>query len=179
MKKNIFVCLLAVLLPCCASAYDFIVDGIYYKVVSEEDRLCKIVSYHEEDDPCSPREVIFIPAKVMNEGKEYTVAIIGEYAFHRSVQNGKHITLLDLLSAARREVHEPSGNLERKIHTVVGADCSRIAQARNLYPGPYNFATERTHRLRFIGTVFPGDGEQPDCGYRPCQNQASGGLYEQ
>ena len=96
-----------------------------------------------------------------------------------SVQNGKHITLLDLLSAARREVHEPSGNLERKIHTVVGADCSRIAQARNLYPGPYNFATERTHRLRFIGTVFPGDGEQPDCGYRPCQNQASGGLYEQ
>ena len=83
MKKNIFVCLLAVLLPCCASAYDFIVDGIYYKVVSEEDRLCKIVSYHEEDDPCSPREVIFIPAKVMNEGKEYTVAIIGEYAFHR------------------------------------------------------------------------------------------------
>ena len=83
MKRIFVVCLLAVLLPCCVSAYDFIVDGIYYKVVSEEDRLCKIVSYHEEDDPCSPREVIFIPAKVMNEGKEYTVAIIGEYAFHR------------------------------------------------------------------------------------------------
>ena len=65
MKKNIFVCLLAVLLPCCVSAYDFIVDGIYYKVVSEEDRLCKIVSYHEEDDPCSPREVIFIPWRII------------------------------------------------------------------------------------------------------------------
>ena len=33
MKKNIFVCLLAVLLPCCVSAYDFIVDG-KYKVAS-------------------------------------------------------------------------------------------------------------------------------------------------
>lgn len=82
MKRIILFYLLFLLVPCCALAYDFIIDGIYYKIISEEDRLCKIVSYHEEMDPAAPREVIFVPAKVMDEGKEYTVAIIGEYAFH-------------------------------------------------------------------------------------------------
>lgn len=85
MKKDIFVCLLALLLPCLAVAHDFEVDGIYYNITSEERKTVEVT------DPSDKKvvdggykfykDVVFIPEKVSYDGKEYTVTAIGESAF--------------------------------------------------------------------------------------------------
>lgn len=85
MKKNILVCLLALLLPCLAVAHDFEVDGIYYNITSEEKKTVEVT------DPSDKKvvdggykfykDVVFIPEKVSYGGKEYTVTAIGERAF--------------------------------------------------------------------------------------------------
>lgn len=85
MKKNILVCLLALLLPCLAVAHDFEVDGIYYNITSEEKKTVEVT------DPSDKKvvdggykfykDVVFIPEKVSYGGKEYTVTAIGESAF--------------------------------------------------------------------------------------------------
>ena len=85
MKKNILVCLLALLLPCLAVAHDFEVDGIYYNITSEEKKTVEVT------DPSDKKvvdggykfykDVVFIPEKVSYDGKEYTVTAIGESAF--------------------------------------------------------------------------------------------------
>lgn len=85
MKKDILVCLLALLLPCLAVAHDFEVDGIYYNITSEEKKTVEVT------DPSDKKvvdggykfykDVVFIPEKVSYGGKEYTVTAIGERAF--------------------------------------------------------------------------------------------------
>lgn len=85
MKRNILVCLLALLLPCLAVAHDFEVDGIYYNITSEERKTVEVT------DPSDKKvvdggykfykDVVFIPEKVSYGGKEYTVTAIGERAF--------------------------------------------------------------------------------------------------
>lgn len=79
MKKNIFVCLLAVLLPCLAVAHDFEVDGIYYNITSEENNMVEVT--YPADKKGFYKDVVFIPEKVNYDGKEYTVTAIGERAF--------------------------------------------------------------------------------------------------
>lgn len=90
MKKDIFVCLLALLLPCLAVAHDFEVDGIYYNITSEERKTVEVT------DPSDKKvvdggykfykDVVFIPEKVNYDGKEYTVTAIGERAFENNYE---------------------------------------------------------------------------------------------
>ena len=58
------------------SAYDFIVDGIYYDVVSLNDLTCAVTSGDEKYTGD-----ITIPEKVTYKNKELTVTSIGSYAF--------------------------------------------------------------------------------------------------
>lgn len=85
MKRNILVCLLALLLPCLAVAYDFEVDGIYYNITSEEKKTVEVTSPSDkrivDGGYKSYKDVVFIPEKVSCGGKEYTVTAIGERAF--------------------------------------------------------------------------------------------------
>ena len=85
MKKNILVCLLALLLPCLALAHDFIVDGICYNITSEADKTCEVTFNSDEKAKNGYRhyykDVVFVPEKVNYNGKEYTVIGIGERAF--------------------------------------------------------------------------------------------------
>ena len=90
MKKDILVCLLALLLPCLAVAHDFEVDGIYYNITSEERKTVEVT------DPSDKKvvdggykfykDVVFIPEKVSYDGKEYTVTAIGERAFENNYE---------------------------------------------------------------------------------------------
>ena len=90
MKRNILVCLLALLLPCLAVAHDFEVDGIYYNITSEEKKTVEVT------DPSDKKvvdggykfykDVVFIPEKVSYDGKEYTVTAIGERAFENNYE---------------------------------------------------------------------------------------------
>ena len=79
MKKNILVCLLALLLPCLAVAHDFEVDGIYYNITSVEDNTVEVTFPADKKD--FYKDVVFIPEEVNYDGKEYTVTAIGESAF--------------------------------------------------------------------------------------------------
>lgn len=85
MDKNIFVCLLAVLLPCLAVAHDFEVDGIYYNITSEEKKTVEVTNPSDKKIVDGGykfyKDVVFIPEKVNYDGKEYTVTAIGESAF--------------------------------------------------------------------------------------------------
>lgn len=79
MKKDILVCLLALLLPCLAVAHDFEVDDIYYNITSEEDNTVEVTFPADKKD--FYKDVVFIPEEVNYDGKEYTVTAIGESAF--------------------------------------------------------------------------------------------------
>ena len=85
MKRNILVCVLALLLPCLAVAHDFEVDGIYYNITSEEKKTVEVTSPSDKRIVDGGykfyRDVVFIPEKVNYDGKEYTVTAIGEKAF--------------------------------------------------------------------------------------------------
>ena len=85
MDKNIFVCLLAVLLPCMATAHDFEVDGIYYNITSEEKKTVEVTNPSDKNIVDGGykfyKDVVFIPEKVNYDGKEYTVTAIGKSAF--------------------------------------------------------------------------------------------------
>ena len=85
MKRNILVCLLALLLPCLAVAHDFEVDGIYYNITSEEKKTVEVTSPSDKRIVDGGykfyKDVVFIPEKVSYDGKEYTVTAIGERAF--------------------------------------------------------------------------------------------------
>lgn len=58
------------------SAVDFIVDGIYYEVVSSSDMTCRVTSGNEKYTGD-----IVIPDQVTYNKKTYTVTIIGSEAF--------------------------------------------------------------------------------------------------
>ena len=88
MKRSVFS-LLALLLPCLTLAHDFIVDGICYNVVSEEDKCCEVTFKADEPRPDGVyykfyKDVVFVPEKVNHNGKEYTVTAIGAQAFRNN-----------------------------------------------------------------------------------------------
>ena len=66
-----------------AAKYDFKSDGLYYKILSEEDRTVEVT--YEYDGSDNRRYVsgdIEIPRKVLYNGKTYNVTSIGSYAFY-------------------------------------------------------------------------------------------------
>ena len=82
--KNFRTILAAVLMLCCAtlSAHDFEVEGIYYNILSEEDRTVEVTykgdSYYEYSEYSGN---VAIPANVTYEGTTYSVTTIRESAF--------------------------------------------------------------------------------------------------
>lgn len=63
-----------------ALAYDFVVDGIYYNILSPTDLTCE-VTYKDINDYNTYRGKITIPSEVTYKGKTLTVASIGDAAF--------------------------------------------------------------------------------------------------
>ena len=76
-----------------AHAYDFSFDGIYYDVLSEEDRTVEVTS---RDSYSHYSGSIIIPERVLAGGKTYTVTSIGDYAF----QGCSALTSVDLSSTS-------------------------------------------------------------------------------
>ena len=75
--KHLFTMLLA-LVAATASAQDFMVDGICYNILSEDDMTVEVT---ESPYGCYTGEVV-IPAEVTYDGSTYSVTAIGDYAFN-------------------------------------------------------------------------------------------------
>lgn len=62
-----------------AAAYDFVSDGIYYKITSSTNMTVAVTYYNQTNNTYSG--IITIPEKVTNNGKTYYVTAIGNSAF--------------------------------------------------------------------------------------------------
>ena len=82
-KQRILAALIAVLCCSIASAEDFEVDGIYYNILSTEDKTVEVTyrgSYSSSYDEYSGNVVI--PSSVIYNGNTYSVTSIGGWAFY-------------------------------------------------------------------------------------------------
>ena len=61
-------------------AYDFEKDGIFYNILSEEDRTVEVTYIYDSGDSYSGD--IVIPQRVINDGKTFAVTTIGDWAFY-------------------------------------------------------------------------------------------------
>ena len=75
--KHLFTMLLA-LVAATASAQDFEKGGIYYRVLSEDDRTVMVIT-----EPDEYKGDIVIPEEVIYDSKVYLVTTIGDEAFYR------------------------------------------------------------------------------------------------
>ena len=75
--KHLFTMLLA-LVAATASAQDFEKGGIYYRILSEDDRTVEVISGADEY-----KGDIVIPEEVIYDSKVYLVTTIGDEAFYR------------------------------------------------------------------------------------------------
>ena len=73
--KHLFTMLLA-LIAATASAQDFMVDGICYNILSENDRTVEVT-----ESPYGYSGEVVIPAEVTYDGSTYSVTAIGDWAF--------------------------------------------------------------------------------------------------
>lgn len=76
-----------------ASAYDFESDGLYYNILSEEDRTARVEDYNPND----LSKNIEIPRRVIHNSKTYTVTSIGVWAF-RQCSNLTAVTIPNSVS---------------------------------------------------------------------------------
>ena len=104
--KQIKITLLTIAMLLCsisANAHDFVVDGIYYNILSDIEQTVEVTWYNSKSGSWPTigsysDEVIDIPSKVSYKGTDYCVKRIGEYAFHYCKQT-LSITIPDGVSS--------------------------------------------------------------------------------
>lgn len=84
MKKSLFCFLILLMMPLASMAYDFELDGIYYKLTGSSS-----VAVTYKDSPAETSDytgpysgTITIPSTVNHDDKSYAVTSIGDYAFY-------------------------------------------------------------------------------------------------
>ena len=84
MKRGFLLFLFVMLLSQLGFAYDFIVDGICYNIVSEEYKLCEVTYFKQESGAIKSnfyKDVVFVPETVDFGGNSYFVSAISACAF--------------------------------------------------------------------------------------------------
>ena len=81
--KRIMVAMLIMLIAGTAAAYDFVDNGIYYKILSVSERTAEVTFQNGEYVPTeSYKGAVTVPATVTYNGKTFAVEAIGEHAFY-------------------------------------------------------------------------------------------------
>lgn len=78
IMTKLYFCLLALLLPAMAMAYDFTVDGVYYNITG--DNTVAVTSKTSSSGGYSGE--VIVPPTVTNGGVTYTVTAVGDKAFY-------------------------------------------------------------------------------------------------
>ena len=91
MKRNIILTLLLCLVSCLAvnAKTDFTVDGVEYTILTDRENCVEVAMGWDYNKLTS----ISVPAKVTNDGVEYTVVGIGKKAFTQTLGKTTEITL--------------------------------------------------------------------------------------
>lgn len=80
--QKLLIAIAGLLVSVNAFAYDFKRDGIYYNITSETDRTVEVTyRYYDYDYDNDFSGNLIIPAKVIYNGKTYTVTSIGSHAY--------------------------------------------------------------------------------------------------
>lgn len=86
MQKKLLTLVLMLIAAINTFAYDFESNGIYYKILSKEKHTCA-VTYQSETSSKEYAGNLVIPSTVQdNDGVDYTVSAIGDYAFWGCVE---------------------------------------------------------------------------------------------
>ena len=81
MQKKLLSLVLMLIAAINIFAYDFESNGIYYKILSKENRTCTVTSQPNTTGKKYTGSIV-IPSTVQdNNGEDYTVTGIGDYAF--------------------------------------------------------------------------------------------------
>ena len=91
MKKKTLLLFILLLSTLTVSAYDFLSNGLYFKILSEEDATCEVASAYDNDYPESTYSgYVIIPETVFDyfSKTDYTVVGVGKYAFYNSQLEG-------------------------------------------------------------------------------------------
>lgn len=87
IKQNVLkaITTLCIIMAVATSHAYFIVDGIYYNIISEEEKTVEVTldDMNFSHQFMYTRDIV-IPSKITYEGNEYTVTSIGNYAFQDS-----------------------------------------------------------------------------------------------
>lgn len=107
--KTRFLISILILLPMLANAYDFEVNGIYYNILSVNDRTVEVTKNDGYDSEYSG--TIHIPATVSYENVNFRVTAIGERAFKNSLVTA--VFLPDGLTTIKKEAFWYSRDLKK------------------------------------------------------------------
>lgn len=81
MRKKLLTLVLMLIAAINTFAYDFESNGIYYNILSKENHTCTVTSQPDNTGKKYSGSIV-IPSTVQdNNGEDYTVTGIGDYAF--------------------------------------------------------------------------------------------------
>ena len=93
--KKIFLLLLSLVSVTNLYAYDFQIDGIYYKILSSQELTLEVT--RESEGSISYSESVTIPETIEYRNRTFTVTSIGDYAFY-NCSNLKEVTISSKIS---------------------------------------------------------------------------------
>lgn len=93
--KKIFLLLLSLVSVADLYAYDFQIDGIYYKILSSQELTLEVT--RESEGSISYSESVTIPETIEYRNRTFTVTSIGDYAFYEC-SNLKEVTISSKIS---------------------------------------------------------------------------------
>jgi hypothetical protein len=163
--KRMMVAMLIMLIAGTAAAYDFVDNGIYYKILSVSERTAEVTYQEGEYTPtASYKGALTVPATVTYNGKTFNVVAIGEHAFNGCTEL-TNITLPEGLLRIEASAFCDCNNLEdvtiprtvTKLADDAFGGCNAFKHV--VIPPSVTYIGDRTFFCEGVETITIEDGE--------------------
>ena len=133
MNKNAILTLFVILLPFKAYSYDFEVDGIYYNIISEEEKIVEVTHNGESEyGKTFYSGEIVLPSIVQYNGEKYNVIQIGKDAF-RFCRDLLSVVVPDGIQIIEVNAFDGCWNLQSvTLPSTLKTLCSSFSECRSL-----------------------------------------------